>query len=174
MLDAAEHFEKMSYRNRYYIATAHGKQCLSIPLTNGRNQRVPMKEVRIAYAEDWQQQHWRTIFSAYNRSPYFEYYKDSLLEIFQQKFDRLIDFNLATIHWLKQKLNVAFEEKLVDEYVLNFENAIDLRKIKPKDNILFSSRPYYQVFEERTGFLENLSMLDLLFNEGRNAVKYLK
>jgi hypothetical protein len=174
LLDPNEHYEKMSFRNRYYIATAHGEQCLSIPLKSGRNQRTAMKEVQISYAENWQQQHWRTIYSAYNRSPYFEFYKDELEQLFSKKHERLLDFNLASLEWLQQKLQLELTIEFTQHYQKDIALAADLRRMKPQIQPDISFPHYYQVFEERNGFLPNLSLLDLLFNEGRLAGKYLR
>lgn len=172
-LDIAEHFEKMSFRNRYYIATAHGKHCLSIPIENGRNHRVSMNQIKISYAENWQQLHWRTIYSAYNRSPYFEYFKDDLYTLYERPYETLVEFNLAGMHWLKEKLNCSFEEQAILTYQRTYENSMDTRQLQPKDETNLAFPRYHQVFQERNGFIPNLSMLDLLFNEGRYAKSYL-
>lgn len=172
--DVAEHFEKMSFRNRYYIAAAHGKHCLSIPLTKGREQRTSMMDVIIADRESWQQQHWRTLFSAYNRSPYFEYYKDELETLFLRKHERLIDFNLATVHWAKKQLGIDIDEKITDHYQETDEDVWDIRNMKPRDLDILPFTAYNQVFADRNGFIPHLSILDLLFNEGNYATTYLR
>lgn len=172
-LDIAEHFAKMSFRNRYYIATAQGKHCLSIPIENGRNHRVPMNEIRISYAENWQQLHWRTLYSAYNRSPYFEYFRDDLYTLYEQPYETLVEFNRASLQWLKAKLNCPLEEQLIKTYRRIYENAMDSRQLQPRDEPELVFPPYHQVFQERNGFIPNLSILDLLFNEGRYAKSYL-
>ena len=171
--DIAEHFEKMSYRNRYYIATAQGLHCLSIPLERGRDQRSTMNDTRIASAENWQQQHWRTLFSAYNRSPYFEFYRDGLEQLFLSRYDRLIDFNLASIHWVKKQLKLDFEEKMIGHYQKEYAGATDLRSLKPKNIAAFPCKTYSQVFSDRNGFIPHLSILDLLFNEGKYTKEFL-
>jgi hypothetical protein len=132
-----------------------------------------MKEVQISYAENWQQQHWRTIFSAYNRSPYFEYYKDSLQKIFETRYDRLINFNLDTIHWLKTQLALKFEEETITSYNKYTGEDIDLRKLNPKGTSTADYPFYHQVFGDQNHFIPDLSMLDLLFNEGKAAITYL-
>jgi len=105
-LDAHEHFEKMSYRNRYYISGSNGRIQLSVPLVHGRDQRAPMHDVQISNEQIWQVQHWRTLVSVYRRSPYFDYYEDSLREIFESGFNHLTHFNLTTIDWVKQQLKL--------------------------------------------------------------------
>lgn len=178
LFDISGHFEKMSYRNRYCIAGANGLITLSIPLQQGRNQRLPLKEVQIANKEDWQTQHWRTITSAYRRTPYFEHYEHSLQTLFDRPFERLIDFNFAAIHWLKQQLKTSFSERIADHFQKDYEDsAFDIRqKQKPsaEKKSVEGYPKYYQLFEDRIGFQPNLSMLDLLFSEGPYAVQWVK
>lgn len=173
--DGKEHFEKMSYRNRYYIATASGALTLSIPIEQGRDQRAVMEDINISYREDWQKQHWRTIVSAYGRSPYFSHYEPELEPLFTTRYEKLYNYNLATIHWLLKQLRVSLEEHTTDSYQKKYEGAVaDLRLLKPKDEITAAAfKPYTQVFADRTGFLTNMSMLDLLFSEGPYALQYL-
>ena len=103
LIDDQESYRKMTYRHKYEIATANGRLKLSIPLLNGRNQRIPMGEVQIFNEEDWQQQHFKSIKNAYNRSPFFEYYELELQRLFTVKYDRLIDFNKASIDFVFHK-----------------------------------------------------------------------
>ena len=174
--DGKEHFEKLSFRNRYYIATAQGALALSIPLEQGRDQRAVMEDVGISYRQDWQQQHWRTIVSAYSRSPYFSHYEPELQEFFTMRYDRLFDYNLATTHWLMKQVRLTLEERKADNYQKRYEDTIaDLRTLKPKAEIAAAEfKPYTQVFADRMGFLPNMSMLDLLFAEGPYALQYLR
>ena len=174
--DLSEHFEKMTYRNRYYLAAANGLAKLSIPIHKGRDHHAVMNDVLISYAQDWQTQHWRTIVSAYNRSPYFEFYASSLEKLFLQKFDKLIDFNLASIHWLTRQLELSFKEETISVFRKEYPAAVDLRNMKPElEERSDRDFPlYYQVFQERNGFTPNLSIIDLLFSEGPLTKKWLK
>lgn len=178
LFDISGHFEKMSYRNRYCIAGANGLITLSIPLQQGRSQRLPLKEVQIANKEDWQTQHWRTITSAYRRTPYFEHYEHSLQTLFDRPFEHLTDFNFAAIHWLKQQLKTNFTERIADHFQKEYaDSAFDIRqKQKPSaEKKSAEDYPkYYQLFEDRIGFQPNLSLLDLLFSEGPYAVQWVK
>jgi hypothetical protein len=171
LLDDQESYRKMTYRNKYEIATANGRLKLSIPLLNGRNQRVPMGAVQIFNEEDWQQQHYKSIKNAYNRSPFFEYYELELRRLFTVKYDRLIDFNKASIDFVMQSLRIKKEiQQLGDNTIeVNIE-AIDWRIEQQRD---FVQKPYYQLFENKNGFLANLSILDLIFNEGNLAIDFL-
>ncbi len=167
--DRAEHFEKMSYRNRYYIPGANGLITLSIPLINGRNQRAVMRDIKIFNRDRWQVQHWRTLVSVYRRSPYFEHYEHSLQQLFQTEYTFLTDFNLAGIHWLKENLRVTFNETFAEEYQEQYDESFtELRNIKPgyQKSPATSSPQYVQMFSERNGFLPDMSILDLLFSEG--------
>ena len=177
--DEAEHFEKMTYRNRYYVTGPNGLVQLSIPLENGRNQRCAVSKVMISNKERWQVQQWRTMVSVYNRSPFFSFYAVTLEPVFLQPYERLIDFNMATIHWLKQQLSLQFTEDHITEYKKVYDNStIDIRKeLKPgmeRNAQPANGAPYYQLFSERNGFLPNLSMLDLLFSEGPHSMQKAK
>ncbi|MFM6943892.1 MAG: WbqC family protein [Bacteroidota bacterium] len=170
-LDNQEPYRKMTFRNKYEIATANGRLKLSIPLLNGRNQRVPMSEVQIFNEENWQQQHYKSIKNAYNRSPFFEYYELELQRLFTIKYDRLIDFNKASIDFVMQSLRIKKEiQQLGDNTIEVNKEAIDWRVEQQRD---FAQKPYYQLFENKNGFLPNLSSLDLIFNEGNLAVDFL-
>ena len=174
--DTGDHFQKMSYLNRYSLASANGLLKLSLPLQNGRDQRAPMSAINISYDQNWPLQHWRSIVSAYNRSPYFEYYQSSLEAFFQSQPIRLVDFNLAAVAWVKAQLKLTFDEEVVKEYRKEYPDAIaDLRKtgIKAHDTMV-NFPEYQQVFSDRIGFLPNLSILDLLFAEGSLTLDWLK
>lgn len=177
ILDSEEHFEKMSFRNRYMLACDKGPLTLSIPIKEGRQQRKPMKDVLIDNSTNWQIQHWRSIKSAYNRSPYFQYFEPELQKIFTTKFEHLVDFSQASINLIVQLLGRKFQFENAVVYQKEYElTMLDIRTHFRSNqyNLLQSMYPkYHQVFEDRTEFLPNLSMLDLLFAEGKNAVSYL-
>src|ERR1700761_4277147 len=116
VFDRSEHFQKMSYRNRYEIAGANGLIKLSVPLLHGRDQRAAMRDVKISNDAKWQGAHWRPITSAHGRSPYFEHYEAGLQKIFDTHFTFLTDFNLASIHWLKEQLKIKCDEIITDVY----------------------------------------------------------
>jgi len=177
VLDQYEKYRKMSFRNRCLVAGANGIISLSVPLRHGRNQHIPVNEVRIDGSADWQGQHWKSIQSAYNRSPFFEYYRDELEKHFQLKTEWLMDWNLECLKWVREKLQWPAEIRLTEDPVTGpgREKWEDLRdQVLPKNYMNYSPVKYRQVFEEKTGFLPNLSILDLLFNTGRLAVYLLK
>ncbi|MFI4963318.1 MAG: WbqC family protein [Legionellales bacterium] len=177
IFDAGEHFEKMTFRNRYQISGANNSILLSVPLVHGRNQHIPMKDVRIHNGERWQVQHWRTLVSVYKRSPYFDHYEEQLKPLFETPYTHLIDFNRAGIEWVSRQLSLEFEMQETMDFVKEYPaDVTDLRPLKfyreQDSNLQFPK--YYQVFEDRIGFLPNLSILDLLFSEGPRAVNWLK
>lgn len=174
--DLAEHFEKMTYRNRYYVSGSNGLIILSIPLVSGRNQRTPVNEVQICNKTRWQMQHWRTLVSVYKRAPYFEFYEPTLLALFEQQFDLLSEFNMTSIQWLQKQLKLSLEITTTDQYKKNYPDVIDLRKMKPlaEKAALSEGLQYYQLFADRNGFLPNLSIIDLLFSEGPYVLQWIK
>lgn len=177
IFDYAEHFEKMSYRNRYYITGANGLIQLTIPLKHGRNQRTPMQDVIIDNKDDWQVQHWRTIASVYGNAPYFEHYAPSLERLMCTPFTHLTVFNMASIEWLRRHTGIEYEERVATSYKQYTHNSIaDIRSsMKPGiEQKPLAEEMYYQVFTERNGFYPNLSLLDLLFAEGPMAKSILK
>jgi len=176
-----EYYEKMSFRNRCQVAGGEGVINLSIPLLHGRDQRTLMKDVKISGKNRWQDQHWKTIVSCYSRSPWFEYYRDELGELYLKPYVFLMDWNLACFEWSLKALNIAPRYSLTDAYIkpTDVNEMVDWRnKLLPKNRKdgfdisipeMASSVIYRQVFKERIGFLPNLSILDLLFCEGKRA-----
>jgi hypothetical protein len=174
-----EFYQKMSFRNRCQIAGGEGVINLNVPLEKGRDQKTRMKDVRIAGTQPWQAQHWKTMLSCYSRSPWFEFYRDGLEGLYKTRFGFLVDWNLACFEWTLQQLRLPMEVTLTDRYqqVYTPEEAVDWRgKFLPKNRVADSALlpGYRQVFEERTGFLPGLSILDLLFCEGKEAIRYIR
>jgi len=173
-----ENFIKQTYRSRCNIYSPNGLLTLSIPLEK-RNKRQIVKDVKISYEYNWQLLHWRSLESSYRRSPFFEYFEDDFYPYYhEKKYDYLIDFNEALqqeiLGLIKLKPNYSFSTS----YVSSPKNTDDYRAIiSPKETLqndtLFESKPYYQVFEPRHGFIENLSIVDLLFNQGSKVLEYL-
>jgi len=174
-LDIYEVYRKMTFRNRCLIAGAQGIISLSVPLKQGRNQQIPMNEVRISDTEQWQSRHFKSIRSAYNRSPYFDFYQDELAAIYRRPFDLLADWNISCLEWVKEKLawhaDIRFTESALP---YQSDGITDLRnRVLPKNYMEWNPVKYRQVFEERTGFFPNLSILDLLFNCGPRTSELL-
>jgi len=176
LFEQYEYYRKMSFRNRCVIAGANGIINLTVPLEFGRNQKTIMKDVKISDSEAWQKQHWKSIESSYNRAPWFEFYKDELHSLYQKSFSFLADWDLACFEWSIQKLNLPIKISLTDKFDKEYNAAeyLDFRnKLLPKNYTGFKAIKYQQVFQEKIGFFPNLSILDILFCEGKNAAALL-
>lgn len=178
IIEHHEHFIKQTYRSRCEIYSPNGVLTLSIPLEK-RNKRQAVKDARISYEYNWQSLHWRSLESCYRRSPFFEYYEDDFRPLYEnKKFDFLIDFNEAVQQEVLGLLKLKPQYSFSKEYKSAYANADDFRNlISPKESFeadpAFTPKPYYQVFEPRHGFIPNLSIADLLFNQGSKATEYL-
>jgi hypothetical protein len=144
---------------------------LSIPVEKPSGEKILTRDIRISEHNDWQIHHWRSIESAYNSTPFFEFYKDDLLLFYEKKWDFLWDFNLEIQNKVLELLDLKPDILLTKEYhPVLLEKVIDLREsIHPKKDNSIEVKPYYQVFEQRFGFQPNLSIIDLLFNMGNEA-----
>lgn len=174
-IEQHENFIKQTYRNRTVILGANGPISLIVPVVKGRQQKINIKDLRIAFDEDWQRNHWRTIFSAYNSSPFFEYYADEIQSFFLKKYKFLFEFNLKITEKLIEILELNTTLKLTDDFenipesCLNFRERISPKTHRIDEDQSFQTQPYTQVFSEKFGFVPGLSVLDLLFNEGPSA-----
>ena len=169
-IEKKEHFIKQSLRNRCTIMGANGSQTLIIPKERKSSDKTLISDIKISNQDNWQKSHWHSIVSAYNSSPFFEYYKDNLLPFYNTKHSTLFDFNL--------KLNKTILELMQLEKKLNFtskfkkeHNRLDFRSSK---FILKNQEEYQQVFCEKYSFIPNLSILDVLFNLGPETTSYLE
>ena len=172
-LERCETFQKQSYRNRAYILTAGGGQSLILP-TRHDTQRCCIRDVRIDYKDNWHLKHWRAIETAYSGTPYFLYYKDFLYPFFEKKYDFLFDFNTELTLALLKLLKIKKVPAMTETYINMYEDALDLRSaIHPKRESLIECLPYPQIFSDRQPFCDRLSVIDLLFNLGPEALSYL-
>jgi hypothetical protein len=158
------------YRNRYRIATAGGPMLLSVPVKGGRRPGTPLNETAIDYTHAWQRQHWRTLFSAYGRAPFFEHYGPGLESLLFAGDKWLLDLNISAIEWMCRSMRVKADIVLSGRLPPGAESAY-WRLARPDE----SAAPlgYHQVFEDRTGFLPDLSAIDLLMAEGPYAASFL-
>ena len=171
-VEHCDFYVKQTYRNRCNIAAANGLMGLSIPVEKLNGEKVLTRDVRISQHNDWQVQHWRSIESAYNSTPFFEYYKDDLFPFYTRTWEYLWDFNMEIQSKIFELLDLEPNIILTDNYQTNLNvDIVDVREsIHPKKEIqLQNFKPYYQVFEQRFGFQPNLSIIDLLFNMGNEA-----
>lgn len=169
-----DNFQKQTNRNRMYIYSPNGIQMLNIPIKHSKEGHQKFKEVRIENDFDWRKNHFKSLEAAYRTSPFFEYFEDDFRSLFEKKHEFMMDLNFQTIELVTDCLGVKFEIEKTTEYFHVAEGLTDFRHLAngKKDTSLFE--PYTQVFDDKHGFINNLSILDLLFNEGRYAVDYLK
>jgi hypothetical protein len=175
IIEQYDYYQKQTLRNRTYIHGANGKLLLSIPVKHlGKIGHQYYHNVAIENSFAWQKQHWKSIQSAYRSSPYFEFYEDELAVFYNTSFLSLYAFNKAYFELLLKL--VGWKPRLV--YTQSYEASIaatDIRaQIEQKNNTADVGLKYTQVFEEKNGFIPNLSIIDLLFNEGPNTLTLLK
>ncbi|KPE49483.1 hypothetical protein AOB46_20110 [Chryseobacterium indologenes] len=167
-----ENFPKQTYRNRANIYGANGKLSLIIPINHNGNRAF--KDMEISYREDWRNLHWKSIKTAYQSSPYFEYYEDKFRKIFDMKEKFLFDFNLKGLEVIQQILKTEKAHSLNKEYIKNPEEMNFRDRFSAKHPSEFGMEEYYQTFSEKYGFLEDLSVLDLICNKGPESLMYIK
>jgi hypothetical protein len=176
LIEQYESYPKQTYRNRCEIYSANGKIPLIIPVHKPDGNHTMTKDVLVSNHEKWQLLHWRAIKTAYANSPFFLYYRDELEHFYSQKSANLLDFNTRLMQVLLDLINLKVKISFTRNFVLQPENVLDYRwKITPKKPFgEFPVKEYYQSFNEKYGFIPNLSIIDLLFNMGPEAGEYLK
>ena len=181
-LEQWEYYQKQSYRSRCNILSSNGSQTLSVPLKREGSHKLPIREIEIDYSLPWLIQHKRSITAAYNSSPFFEHYRDEIFEILDREERYLFDLNNKLIIKLLELIGCDVSIGFTDEYinrtnlsseVVDFRDDIHPKKEHPIFGIEIKEKPYYQVFNHKQGFVSNLSILDLLSNEGPNSISYL-
>lgn len=178
IFEALDNYQKQSYRTRTKIATSTGVLQLTIPIKHNRGSKEHQLyfEVCCENKFHWQRDHWRSLKVAYQTSPFFEYYEDHFESLYAQPYEKLIDFNLACHHTITECLQLEKEVTYTQEYFKIPDDSIkDLRHlIVSKKEPVYPLPEYHQLFNDKHGYLSNLSILDLLFNEGPNAISYLE
>jgi len=183
-IELSEHFLKQSYRNRCTILTANGPQSLSVPVTEGSNSKRMIRDVAISYDHPWQKLHWKAIISAYNNAPFFEYYTDNFSPFYhEKKWQFLTDFNREIQSVVLEELNLKCDIRVTETFspptgiaagTDDFRYSIHPKTSRQIIDDRFVPAVYMQVFQEKFGFTPNLSILDLLFNEGPMAADILR
>ena len=169
VIDLGENFIKRSQRNRASILTANGVMQLTVNVENANRPRQRMRDVKIDYSKRWQHQHWVSIMSAYKSSPYFDHFAHEIEPFYRNEWRYLVDYNMEYLEVLLRLLGVKRELSVSNEYIVADEADVDLRP-KQKEGSTFVAEPYFQVFSDRLPFEPNLSILDLLMCEGREAM----
>lgn len=175
VLETQDNYQKQTYRNRSYIYAANGKLQLSVPVVFSQKNRQKYSEVQIANDYKWQDNHWKSLESAYRTSPFYEYYIDELQPLFTETFNSILDFNMKCLEVICECLQLEVSITKTEIFEREPENIKDYRGLvnAKKENII-SLEPYNQVFYTKHGYINNLSILDLLFNEGPNTISYLE
>ena len=174
-IETSENYLKQSYRNRCIIAGANGPLPLSVPIVKPDTLKCLTKDIRISDHGNWRHLHWNAIVSAYNSTPFFEYYEDDFAPFYEKKYEFLFDFNEELRMLICQLLDIQPQIQYTTSFEADVEN--DFRWISPKQDIAdpsFLLKPYYQVFQDKHGFLPNLSIIDLLFNTGNEGIHVLR
>jgi len=172
MFEQFENFPKQTFRNRTNIYGANGKLSLIIPIKHNGSREF--KNTEISYREDWQKLHWKSIKTAYQSSPYFEYYEDKLKKIFENKEKFLLDFNIKSIKIILDILKTEKAYSLNEEYIKNPEEVNFREKFSAKTPSEYEMAEYYQTFSDKLGFLNDLSIVDLICNKGPESMTYIK
>ena len=171
LLEKFEHLPKQTYRNRATIASPNGSLDLVVPVVKGAKVHTPYKDVKISYDSKWQRLHWLSLQTCYRSSAYFEFYEDGLAPFYEKKYDFLFDYNYEMLTWLFKQLKISAAIVTTNSY--EDVSANDFRSAMTKKEIpVIQTKPYFQVFSDRNEFIPNLSIVDLLFNQGPQAKNY--
>lgn len=176
MVEACESYQKQSYRNRCLIYASGGVQALQIPVCHDNIRSGSVSDIAVDYSREWLHQHRIAIISAYRSAPFFEYYWDGIDAILQSRPALLFDLNLALTRHIAAEMELRCEILPTETFVKD-AGPLDFRsRIHPKskEGPVFESKPYYQIFSQKSGFIGNLSILDLLFHEGPQAADFLR
>lgn len=177
-----ESYHKQTYRNRCVIATANGKEILTVPVEKPADGSRLIKDMMISDHDDWRTKHWNSLKAAYFNTPFFEFYQDDLRPFYERRWKFLVDFNEELVCKCMELMGLSAEllhtDSFIDEEQAAREGIDDHRyDISPKipltDDIGFTPKPYYQVFEQRHGFIPGLSIIDLILNMGPESIFYL-
>ena len=174
LFEVSDNYQKQTFRNRTYIYGANGKLGLFIPVIHTHKNRELFKDVKISYDSNWMDLHLKSLQSAYRSSPYFEYFEDDFIKLYSEKEKFLADFNIKCIKLISNLLDLDLNFKISNEYVEKTNDIIDLRDLSnARKEKKIDTPKYIQVFESKHGYINNLSILDLIFSEGPNSVSLI-
>jgi hypothetical protein len=171
-----DNFQKQTYRNRCYIYGANGRLSLNIPVKHTKtNGRKKTKDTLVENNFPWQDQHFKSLRSAYQSSPFFEFFEDDIAKMFNKKYVYLVDLNIDTYLFVTDALQISQEFSKTNEYEISpIVNDYRDFSVAKNGNISIEMDNYTQMFDDKYGFISNLSILDLLFMEGPNSISYLE
>jgi len=174
LIEKEEHFPKQTYRNRANIYSPDGVLTLTVPVSKGAKNHTKIKDVKISYDFEWQRLHWLSLQACYRRSAYFEYYEDEFAVFYEKKYPFLFDYNEQLLQFILKSIKIKAELNFTESYEAEYPLLADYRNsITDKKESAFEQKPYFQVFDDRKGFQKNLSIIDLLFNQGPHSINYL-
>jgi hypothetical protein len=174
LIEREENYLKQSYRNRCYILSSHGLQPLTLPVYSGSIHKTPVKDIRIDYTKRWQHVHLGAITAAYGSSPYFLYYIENIEKIISKKIDFLIDLNMELSEAILKMIKLDTKLTYTTDFVPAGQYDKDFRyKISPKKESHYTTKEYMKVFDCGKNFRQKLSIIDLIFNTGPEAINYL-
>jgi len=174
LFEVSDNYQKQTFRNRTYIYGANGKLGLFIPVIHTHKQRELFKDVKISYDSNWMDLHLKSLQSAYRSSPYFEYFEDDFIKLYSEKEKFLADFNIKCIKLISNLLDLDLDYKISVEYVEKTNDIIDLRDLSnARKEKKIDTPKYIQIFESKHGYINNLSIIDLIFSEGLNSVSLI-
>ena len=174
LFEVSDNYQKQTFRNRTYIYGANGKLGLFIPVIHTHKKRELFKDVKISYESNWMDLHLKSLQSAYRSSPYFEYFEDDLIKLYSEKEKFLVDFNIKCFKLISNLLDLDLDFKISNEYLEKTSDIIDLRDLSnARKEKKIETPKYIQVFESKHGYINNLSILDLIFSEGPNSVSLI-
>lgn len=175
IIEQFEHFPKQTYRNRASIHSANGKLDLIVPVLKGEKVHTQIRDVKISYDFDWQRLHWLSLQTSYRSSAFFEFYENEFAPFYEKRYDFLFDYNEGLFNLLLKLLKLDVKYTFSQTYEKSYSDLEDFRStIHPKIPSCYQTKPYFQVFEDRNGFMPNLSIVDLLFNQGPKSVQYFQ
>ena len=175
LFEVHDNYQKQTYRNRTNIYGANGKLFLTVPVIYSQKNRQLYQDIKISNDNKWQALHWKSLQSAYRTSPFFEFYEDEIAPLFHTKQEFLLDFNFKCLEVILECLQLDLNYKTTTAFETEPSNCLDRRYlVNARKEKEYSFEPYTQVFSNKHGYISNLSILDLLFNEGTNTVPYLQ
>lgn len=181
-IEACEHYQKQSWRNRARILSSNGPENLNYPIVHrdGSHNGILISELEIDWSTDWLDRHEKAIVSAYSSSAFFEYYRDGLFAVMESRPKTVFEYNMKLLQWILDTVGIKADIRFTSDYGVAPESVQDLREVihpKRQNTVLRDlglEKPYFQVFTPKYGFTPNLSVLDLIFNEGPDSITYLK
>ena len=172
--DSHAPFTKMSFKNKMVILSAQGPLALTIPIVGGRDQKTSIQDIRIAYDAPWQAQHFKALKTCYKRAPYFEYYEADLEKLYSTRTECLVEFLESCHQFLQKAVKGKWELIQFNEYAQKIKEEETKKEIHPWQPNNYAQFPiqheYQQVFTSPSGFIQNLSILDMLFCVGGKEI----